>query len=108
MIEKMSNASELINGTQLTEDPFNTVFSPFTDLLGSAFWLIPISVIAAALFMKTKNITVVGAWLLGSGMLMGSANLFSGYPGMLDFYLAIIVIGIISILAGILLQQKGG
>ena len=104
----MSNASEYLNGTELTENPFDTVFSSYTDLLGSAFWLIPISVIAAALFIKTKNITVVGAWLLGSGMLMGSANIFSGYPAMLDFYLAVIVIGVISILAGIFMQMKGG
>jgi len=45
---------EMVNGTELLDDPFNTVFSPFTDLLGSAFWLVPISIIAAALFMKTK------------------------------------------------------
>jgi len=104
----MSNASQYLNGTNLTEDPFNTIFSPFTELLGSAFWLLPITVIAAALFMKTKNITVVGAWLLGAGMFMGSANIFSGYPAILDFYLALIVIGVISIIAGIVLQEKGG
>jgi len=97
-----------VNGSELIDAPFNTVFSPFTDLLGSMFWLIPISIIASALFIKTKNITVVGAWLLGTGMFFGSANIFDGVPAMFTVYGALIIIGIISIIAGILLQRKGG
>jgi len=95
-----------INGTQLIEDPINTIFSPFTDLLGSSFWLIPISVIAAALYVRTRNISVVGAWLLGAGMLMSTGNIFAGYPVMLDFYLILSVIGVVSIILGIIIDNK--
>lgn len=97
-----------VNGSELLDAPFDTVFSPFTGLLGSMFWLIPISIIAAALFVKTKNVTVVGAWLLGAGMFMGTADIFSGVPGMFTVYGAVIIIGVIAIIAGILLQRKGG
>jgi len=100
----MPNTS--LNGSEFISDPFNTVFSPYTDLLGSAFWLIPIGIIAAALYVRTRNITVVGAWLLGAGMLMSTANIFSGYPMILDFYLFIVVIGVVSIILGIVLEQK--
>jgi len=95
-----------LNGTELIEDPINTIVSPFTDLLGSAFWLIPISVIAAALYMRTKSIVSVGAWLLGSGMFMVSANIFAGYPMIIDFYLFLVVIGVVSIILGILMERK--
>lgn len=98
----------MVNGSELINDPFNTVFSPFTDILGSAFWLVPISIIAAALFMKTKSIVVVGAWLLGIGSFMATGNIFSGFPMMLAFYVFIIVIGIAFIIAGLVLQRKGG
>jgi len=99
-------ANVTINGSELVDDPFNTIFSPFTDLLGSAFWLIPIGIIAAALYVRTRNITVVGAWLLGAGMLMSTANIFSGYPMILDFYMFVVVIGVVSIILGILLERK--
>ena len=99
-------ANVTLNGSELVDDPFNTIFSPFTDLLGSAFWLIPIGIIAAALYVRTRNITVVGAWLLGAGMLMSTANIFSGYPMILDFYMFVVVIGVVSIILGILLERK--
>lgn len=97
-----------VNGSELIDAPFDTVFSPFTGLLGSAFWLVPISIIAAALFVKTKNVTMVGAWLLGAGMLMGGADIFAGFPGMFTLYGAIIIVGILAIIAGIIMQRKGG
>ena len=95
-----------INGTELLENPIDTIFSPFTSLIGDAFWLITISVIAAALYVRTKSITVVGAWLLGAGMFMSAANLFSEYPSIIDFYLLIVVIGIGSLILGILLDNR--
>lgn len=95
-----------LNGSELIEDPITTLFSPYTDLLGSAFWLIPISVIAAALYVKTRNITVVGAWLLGSGSFMATGGIFAGFPGMMDFYMLIIIAGIVSIILGIIMERK--
>ena len=95
-----------LNTSNLTSDPFGTIFSPFIDLLGDAFWLIPIGIIAAALYVRTKNISVVGAWLLGAGMFMSSANIFAGYPGVLDFYLFVAVIGVVSIIVGVLLEDR--
>ena len=97
-----------LNGSELLDKPIETIMSPYTDLLGGAFWLVPVSVIAAALFVKTRSITMVGAWLLGCGMLLSTAGIFAGFPGVLDFYLAVVVMGVISIIVGIVLEQKGG
>lgn len=95
-----------INGSELLEDPISTIFSPYINLLGSSFWLVPISIISAALYVKTKNITVVGAWLLGAGMLMSTANIFAGFPAVLDLYMFLVVIGIVSIIIGIIMERK--
>ena len=95
----MVNSS--INGTELIENPLETIMSPFTDLIGVSFWLIPIGIIAAALYVRTHNITVVAAWLLSAGMLMASANIFSDYVAVLDFYLLLVVIGVVSIILSI-------
>lgn len=94
-----------INGSKLISDPINTIFSPYLNLLGDSFWLIPISVIAGALYLRTRNITVVGAWLLGAGMFMSGANIFAGYPVILDFYLFIVVIGVVSIFIGLIIEK---
>jgi len=97
-----------INTTELLESPFNTIFSPYTGMMGSMFWLIPIVIVAGALFVKTKNITSVGAWLLGAGMFMGGLNLFSGFPIMLDLFGGLIIVGIIMIIVPIIMREKGG
>lgn len=98
----------MVNASELIDQPLNTILSPYTALMGGVFWLVPISIIAGALFMKTKNITVVGTWLLGAGMFMGGVNLFSGFPVMLDFYGAIIVIGIVMIIPSVIMRYKAG
>ena len=100
----MVNSS--INGTELIEKPIETMMSPFTDLIGSSFWLIPISIIAAALYIRTRSITMVGAWLLGAGMLLETGNIFAGFPAVLDFYLLLIVIGVVSIILGIIYDKR--
>lgn len=108
MVLRLGMGDVCMNTTELLESPFNTMFSPYTDLMGSFFWLLPVLIIAGALFVKTKNITSVGVWLLGAGMFMGGMNLFGGFPIMLDLFGALIIIGIIMVVVPVVLREKGG
>jgi hypothetical protein len=94
-----------LNGTELIEHPIDTIMSPYTGLIGSWFWLIPISIIAAALYRKTKSITAVGAWLMGAGAFMSGTDWAFGMVQFIDFYIALIVIGFITVIIGIVFPQ---
>ena len=78
----------MVNGSELIDDPFNTVFSPFTDLLGPGFFLIVLILISVALYVKTRELATVSAFMLGSGVLLGGGSIFMGY-GELAFVMAL-------------------
>jgi len=68
------------NGTDWINQPWNTTFKPFTDLFepfGEAFYLIPITFIGVALYMKTRNPTVVSAYLIAVGVLMTGGGILN-------------------------------
>ena len=68
-----------LNGTDFINSPIDTILSPFIDMFGTGFYLIPILVIGAALYMKTRDPAMVSLWLVGTGSILSSVSLFTGY-----------------------------
>jgi len=82
------------NMTHFLDDPWGTAYSPFTDFFsrlvgtGSAFWLFLLIVFTMGIFIKTRDTTVASMWMICSGAILGSANIFLNQPDMsLVFYL---------------------
>jgi len=88
-----------VNGSELIEQPFETITSSFTDLLGPGFFLIVLVFIAVALYVKTHDLVVVTAFLLGSGVLLSAGSIFTGYGEMALLFSVVAVIGIIGLIA---------
>ena len=89
-----------VNGSEFIDNPFNTIFGTFTDIMGGAFWLIPIGVIAVALFIKTRSITVSSIWLMASTAIVGT-GVFVDYPEVGFIYYLFTVIGIVMTIVSI-------
>ena len=94
-----------VNGSELIDNPWDTIWSPFTDIFGGGFWLIFIGMIAVALFVKTRDATVVSIWLLGSCLLVGT-GIFSSYPEMGMIYYIFAILGMIGAIAGIYFMKE--
>lgn len=94
------------NGSEIIDDPFNTIFSPFTDLFGTGFWLIPITFIAVALYVKTRNVVSVFAFLLAGCALLASGNIFAGYPEMAYVYILIGLLALVALVLGIIFIRR--
>jgi len=94
------------NGSEIIDNPFSTIFSPFTDLFGTGFWLIPLTFMAVALYIKTKNIISVFAFLLAASALLASGSIFAGYPEMAYVYIIIGLLAIVSMVLGILFIRR--
>jgi len=95
-----------LNGSELTNQPLNTIFSIFTDILGSAFWLVPVGFIAIALYIKTKEFTASSVWLMASTAILGSSNLFTDHPEMSFLYYVLTIIGFVGTVVGIYFMKK--
>jgi len=94
-----------VNVTEFIDDPFGVTFSTFTDLLGTPFYLILISVIGAALFVKTRDPMMLGMYLISSGALLSGGGIFVGAIHMIPFYVIIIALGLTSMFIGLILRK---
>ena len=94
-----------VNGSELLNNPFQTVFSPFTDILGSMFLLVTIGAIAVALYVKTKTPVVSSVWLICSCLMLGSGNLFIDSPQMAMIFYLFAGLGIVGLVVSIYLMK---
>jgi len=95
-----------INGSELIDKPWDTIFSPFTDLLTQGFFLIPVSVIACALYIKSRNPVMVSCFLIISGIFLSSGALFSAYPEMITVYALFTTMGIMGLIVSLFFMRK--
>jgi len=100
------------NGSDLVTEPFNTTFSPYTDLFdymldgtGAMFFLVPLIFISIALFVKTRDITVVGMFMLVSGGLASGTTLFVGALDASLVFTVFAAIGITALFVSFLLKR---
>ena len=100
------------NGSDLINQPFNTTFSPYTDLFdymisgaGAMFFLVPLIFISIALFVKTKDITVVGMFMLASGGLASGTTLFVGAVDASLIFTIFAAIGITALFVSFLFKR---
>lgn len=103
MIEFMVAA---FNSTELLDNPITYLLTVFTDLLGDGFFLIPVSVIAGALFIQ-KNYDPVPAalFMLTSGALLGGGTLFAGYGEMAILYIIFAGVGLATLFLSIFFNK---
>jgi O-antigen/teichoic acid export membrane protein len=94
-----------VNGSELIENPWDTLWSPFIDIFGVGFWLIPIGIIAVALFMKTREVTVSSIWILVSCFLVGT-GVFVEHPEIGFVYYLFAVLGLVGTIVSIFFMKE--
>lgn len=73
-----------INGSELMDDPWGTIWSPFTDLFenivgnGMVFFIFPIIILTFGVYIKTEDVVMPIMFLITSCALFSSINLFTG------------------------------
>lgn len=90
-----------INGTDLINQPWDTIVSPFIALLGNGFYLVPLSFLSVALYVKTRDFALTSAFILGSGILLSGGSMFTNYPEMAGVYGVFAAIGITGIVLSV-------
>lgn len=99
------------NGSDIITDPWNTTFSPFTDLFarvvgeGHLFYLVPLIFITIALYVKTRDPVMVSMFMLASGILLAGGNIFIGAIEMSGIFVIFAAIGIAGLFISLLLKR---
>lgn len=89
----------VFNSSELLSHPITYLVTVFTDLLGDGFFIIPVSVIAGALFVQKKYDPVPASmFMVISGALLGGGTLFAGYGDMGILYIVFAGIGLASLI----------
>ena len=104
----------LINGTTLINDPFTTIFSPFTNFFegilgdgyGAVFFLFPITILALGVYVKTNDIVTTSMFLLLTGALLFTGSIMAGIPEMGIIFIIFTAMGIVSLFIGIIFQRR--
>lgn len=95
-----------VNGSTLINNPWTTIFSPFTDLLGTGFYLLPITFIALALYVKTRNPVLVSSFVIASGLLLSGGSIFADYPEIVPVYAILVALGFVGLIMGLFFMRK--
>jgi hypothetical protein len=101
-----------VNGSHFIDQPWNTSFKVFLDFfkdiigVGGVFWLIPIMVIALAIYIKTENPIMPSMFMIVSGALFSSGYIFTGETNMIIVFTVFTALGITALI-GSLLYRKG-
>jgi hypothetical protein len=103
MIKTLFTAA--LNGTNFTHHMWNTTWSPYVDLFGSGFFLIPVSFIGAALFMKTRDPAIISIYMITTGILLSAGGLFTGFTGGIGMYIIFTSIGLGSLIYSVILGR---
>ena len=95
-----------LNGTNFINNSWNVTWSPYTDLFGGGFFLIPVSFIGAALFMKTRDPAVLGLYMIGTGILLSAGGLFTGFGEGITVYIIFTALGIGALIYSVILGRS--
>ena len=101
-----------LNGSEWINDPWNTTFSSFTDLFktimgfGGVFWLVPISVLCLAIYVKTENPVMVSMFMMECGDVVSPGNLFTGNTSMSIIFTVFTALGITGLFGSLLYQKR--
>lgn len=103
-----------INGTEFINDPWGTVFSPFTDFfnnilpgvdVGHLFYLFPLIVLAFGVQIKTESGLMTSMFIIGSGALLGLSGIFVGATQIAVVFLVFSALGIVGMVTSLLFQK---
>lgn len=95
------------------DNPIETMVEPFTDVFesligegsGNVFWLIPVIVLTFGIYVKTNNATVTSIFMMGSGVLLGSANIFLGASVMAAVFYIFSGLGFVGLILDLYFQR---
>lgn len=100
-----------VNGSEFIDNPFNTTYSPWTDLFetmvgnGQVFWVIPLIVLTVGVYIKTENPIMTTAFMVASGSIFSAGSVWSGAFDLASIFVIFTALGLTGMFISLLLQR---
>jgi len=100
-----------LNGTEFINNPWNTTFSPWTDLFnnmvgnGNVFYLFPLIILTIGVYIKTQSATMTSLFMIATGALCGTGSFFTGASTIALMFVIFTAIGFVGLFIGIIFQR---
>ena len=100
-----------VNGTEMLNDPWNTTFSPFTNMFqdvignGQVFFLFPLIILTIGIQIKTENSIMTSLFMIASGALLGTGGLFAGATSMAMLFTIFAAMGLVGLFLSLIFQR---
>lgn len=105
-----------LDGSDLINNPFGTIFKPFTDFFeailgpggGNVFFLVPVLVLAAGLWFKNPDKPIMPVvFIIGSSALLGLGNIFAHAYGAAAICIILVALGFTGLIMNTVFHQGG-
>ena len=102
----------VFNGSDLINQPWNTTWSPYTDFFektmgnGNIFYLVPVLVLTASIYVKTHNPVMASLFMVASGILMAGGSVFLNAPEMSIIFTIFTAIGFAALIMSLIFQSR--
>jgi len=102
-----------VNGSDWFNNPWNTTFSPYTDLFGNVFgdnagnvfFLFPLIILTIGIYVKTRNAQMSCMFMIASGALLSAGNLFIGGMTLVPVFVIFTAMGFVGLFISMLMQR---
>ena len=102
-----------LNMSEFMDNPFDTVYSPFTDFfqtyigVGNAFWLFLLVIFTVGIYIKTEgNAIMASMFMMATGAILGSANVFANQPDMSFAFYIFSALGVAGLFISVIYQNR--
>jgi len=101
-----------LNGTDFINAPWNTTFSPYTELFanvvgnGYVFYLVPLVVVTLALYVKTREPVMAAMFMITSGGLFSMGTIMVGAFDMSTVFIIFCAIGFLTLFLSIFYKNR--
>jgi len=94
-----------LNGTQLMENPFEVMMTPYTELFGIGAYLIIIVFIVGAIYIKTRDVMATAAALIIASMLFATAGIYNDFPQLVIISVVVVILAVIGLIISFMFQK---
>jgi len=104
----------VLNGSEWVDAPWNTTWSPYTDLFfdifgnGQIFFIVPIIVLAFGVYYKTDSPLFATTFFMGISAILSIGTFMGGLSDLSMLFTIFAAISFSIVVISIIFQKKGG
>lgn len=100
------------NGSELMDNPFETIFSPFTDFFelatgnGGFFFVFVVIILAIGLYIKTKDLTFTSMFVVASFGILSLGTYMGSMIELSILFAVFCALGLVALIMNLVLHLK--